>query len=348
MTLRFGIFDHMEREPGVPLDRMLEERLVFLEEADRLGFANYHLSEHHQVPLCLTPSQNVFLAAAAQRTRRIGLGGLVYLLPFYHPVRLIEEICVVDHLSGGRLQLGVGRGISPLEHEFWGLPPAEAQARFDETLAIVLRGLTHDTLSYAGRFYQFHDLPMELTPKQRPYPPFWYAGNAEHAARLGMHFIGSRTLRRLPEDVATYRRLWAEALANGTAVNAHVAEPLIGTARHLYLADTDAEAEATARKAWRTYHLNYAKRGSPPPAAGPSFGGDFDLAKKTESIIAGSPETVLAYVRRYAETGANYFVGAFQWGDLTAAQQLRSLQLFGNEVMPRLAEAAGAAASAAG
>ncbi|MFN8557861.1 MAG: LLM class flavin-dependent oxidoreductase [Dehalococcoidia bacterium] len=350
MALEFGIFDHMEREPGVPLDRMLEERLVFLTEAERLGFWAYHLSEHHNVPLCLTPSQNVFFAAAAQRTSRILLGGLVYLLPFYHPIRLIEEICVVDHLSGGRLQLGVGRGISGEEHAFWGLPPDEAHARFEEALAVLLAGLTRETLSFDGAFYRFLDVPMELTPKQRPHPPFWYAGNVEYAARHGMHFIGANGIRRMPEVVAKYRALYDEARARGAVVNGHVAEPRIGSARHLYLADTDAEAEATARAAWTTYHLNYAKRGAPPPVAGPSFGGDFDVARKTEAVVVGSPDTVRAYVQRYADqSGSNYFVGAFQWGDLTAAQQLHSMQLFATEVMPRVRAAhPGGAALAVG
>lgn len=336
MTLEFGIFDHMEREPGTPLDQMLEDRLTFLEAADRLGFYAYHLSEHHHTPLCLTPSQNVFLAAAAQRTRRILLGGLVYLLPFYHPVRLIEEICVVDQLSGGRLQIGVGRGISPEEHGFWGLPPEESHDRFEESLAVLRAGLSSDTLTHAGKLYRFDHLPLEVRPKQQPYPPFWYAGNVEYAGRHGMNFVGASGLRRLPETVAKYKTLYAQGRDEGAIVNTHVVEPKIGTARHLYLAETDAEAEATARKAWHTYHLNYAKRGSPPPAAGPSFGGDYDVAKKTEAVVVGSPETVRAYVQGYAETGANYFVGAFQWGDLTAAQQLRSMELFATEVIPHV------------
>src|SRR5579871_2632610 len=105
MTLEFGIFDHMERRRDVPLDRQYEERLDLLSAADRGGFYAYHLAEHHQSPLCMAPSQSVFLAAAAERTQRLRLGALVYLLPFYHPVRLIEEICMLDNISGGRLQV---------------------------------------------------------------------------------------------------------------------------------------------------------------------------------------------------------------------------------------------------
>lgn len=337
MALRFGIFDHLSRLPGVPLDRLYEERLAFLEEADRLGFYAYHLAEHHQTPLCLAPSQNVFFAAAAQRTRQIRFGGLVYLLPYYEPVRLIEEICMVDQLSGGRLQIGVGKGVSPEEHRFWNIPADEVWERFEEALAIVRLGLTDEWLSFAGKHWRFERLPMELAPKQQPHPPFWYAGNVEYAASHGMHFLGGGTIRRLPEVVARYRALYNEASAAGRAFNAGLGEPLVGSVRHVYVADSDAEAEATARRAWQVYHQNYAKRGNPPPAAGPAFGGDFDTARKTEAAVVGSPATVRAYVQRYADDSrANYFVAGFQWGDLTPAQQLRSLQLFATEVMPHV------------
>src|SRR2546426_837115 len=110
----FGLFDWIDRRPG-PIGQLYEERLRLVEAADAAGFYCYHLAEHHATPLGMTPSPSVFLAAVAQRTRRIHLGPLVYLLPLYSPLRLIGEICMLDHLSGGRLELGVGRGVSPYE-----------------------------------------------------------------------------------------------------------------------------------------------------------------------------------------------------------------------------------------
>src|ERR1051325_779436 len=145
MPLQFGIFDHLERRPDVSHDQQYDERLELLARADALGFYGYHLAEHHQSRLCMAPSPSVFLSAAARHTRRLRLGALVYCLPLYHPLRLIEEICMLDHLSGGRLQVGVGRGITAIEHTYWGLSPAEAQARQDETLAILARGLSSNT-----------------------------------------------------------------------------------------------------------------------------------------------------------------------------------------------------------
>ena len=344
MTLDFGIFDHLERRPDVPLDQQYEERLELIAAFDRAGFYAYHLAEHHQSPLCMAPSQNVFLAAAAQRTERLRIGSLVYLLPFYHPVRLVEEICMLDNLSGGRLQVGVGRGISALEHRFWGYDPEQARERFEEALDVLVQGLTSNRLSYEGRYYRFDDLPMELSPKQTPYPPFWYAGNVEFAARHGMNFIGNAGIKRLPEVVARYHELWQQGCDDAGRLNPHIAEPKIGSARHLFLADSDEQAEAVARRAWHAYHRNFPKRGyeTPAPAgAGPSLGGDFDLACRVEAVIVGSPDTMRHYLDRYtADSGANYFVGSFQWGDLTHEEALRSLTLFTSEVMPRFAATA--------
>src|SRR3712207_859459 len=103
----------------------------------------------------MAPSPSVFLAAAARHTRHLKLGALVSILPFYHPLRLIEEVCMLDHLSGGRLQVGIGRGITAIEHTFWGVDPAEGHLRHAETLEILVQGLTSDTLNHQGRFYRF-------------------------------------------------------------------------------------------------------------------------------------------------------------------------------------------------
>src|SRR5262245_48599589 len=111
-TMEFGVFEHMD-DSGVPLGRQIADRLRLIEAYDRLGFHAYHLAEHHGTPLGLAPSPGLFMAAVAQRTRRLRFGPLVYPLPLYHPLRLIEEICMLDQMSGGRLELGVGRGVSP-------------------------------------------------------------------------------------------------------------------------------------------------------------------------------------------------------------------------------------------
>ena len=178
MGLQFGIFDHIEPVPGASLGQIYGGRLGLLERYDAAGFYAYHLAEHHTPAVhSLAPSQNVFLAAASQRTRQLRLTPCVYVLPLHHPLRLIEEICMLDHLSDGRLEIGVGRG-GVLEAYFWG-SDADVErnyGRYLETLAIIQQGMSHDELTHHGEFYTFDNLPMRLRPQQEPYPPMWYMG----------------------------------------------------------------------------------------------------------------------------------------------------------------------------
>lgn len=185
------MFDQVEQPGGLALGELYESRLALAARADEGGFWGYHKSEHHLVPLDHAPSISVFLAAVAQRTERIRLCSLVHLLPFGHPIRLVEEICMLDHLSGGRFELGFGKGISPPEHLLWGLDPAEAIERTDEALRLVLAALQHDDglFSFHGEHWHFEDVPMELAPAQRPYPPLWRPGTVETAAALGVSAI---------------------------------------------------------------------------------------------------------------------------------------------------------------
>ena len=126
--MKFGIFDQLD-DSGRPLQQQYEERLQLAELYDRLGFHCFHQSEHHATPLSMAPAQSVFLSAVAQRTRRLKLCPLVYLLPVHHPIRLAEEICMLDHLSNGRIEFGIGRGANPHEVEALGLPADDAALR---------------------------------------------------------------------------------------------------------------------------------------------------------------------------------------------------------------------------
>src|ERR1700735_10696 len=108
MNLEFGIFDHLDRN-DLPLHEYYEERLKVIEAFDRSGFYAYHVAEHHATPLGMAPSPSVFLSAVGQRTQTLRFGPLVYPLVMYHPLRLAEEICMLDHMSGGRFEFGIGR-----------------------------------------------------------------------------------------------------------------------------------------------------------------------------------------------------------------------------------------------
>src|SRR4030088_3283070 len=131
--MRFGVFDHLDRDEQTLRD-YYRTRLQIIEAHDQLGFYAYHVAEHHATPLGMAPSPSVFLAAVAQRTRQLRFGPLVYALPLYHPLRMIEEICMLDQMSGGRLEIGFGRGSSPSELIYYGQNPEHSQRIYAEAL----------------------------------------------------------------------------------------------------------------------------------------------------------------------------------------------------------------------
>ncbi|MGH7089135.1 MAG: LLM class flavin-dependent oxidoreductase, partial [Stellaceae bacterium] len=190
--MEFGIFDHVDRN-DLPLSAYYEARLKLVEAYDCAGFYSYHVAEHHATPLGMAPSPSVFLAAVAQRTKRLRFGPMVYALPLYHPLRMIEEICMLDQLSGGRLDIGFGRGASPIELAYFGEDPAAAQSVYVEALEVIRAGLTRKTLRHEGKRFRYLDVPMELEPKQKPHPPIWYGLHAPEsgvrAAAQGLEVI---------------------------------------------------------------------------------------------------------------------------------------------------------------
>jgi|TARA_B100001750_G_scaffold79590_1_gene63197 alkanesulfonate monooxygenase SsuD/methylene tetrahydromethanopterin reductase-like flavin-dependent oxidoreductase (luciferase family) len=381
MALQFGVFDHIEPVPGLGLQETYNLRMDQIEVLDKAGYYAYHLAEHHTPAVhSLAPSQNVFLAAVSQRTQNIRFGPGICVLPLHHPVQLIEEYCMLDHLSGGRLEIGVGRG-GVFEAFFWGQDSdVEANyARYRETLAAVQNGLSNDVLTHKGEYYEFEQLPMRLRPMQQPMPPFWYMRNVETAAIDGMNTIIVGGLDGFEANVKRYREEWNKHQGVGS-LTAQGTVPKIGLVVHLLLADTDTEAMAQAKPAWDHYSWNLGtprrleaeRRGltqfqgegmNPRPASVPSRDLPHeerrDLAATLEDeerierrqnlrgrvadptgggagfgSVAGSPDTIRKYMDEYVATGANYFVGAFQWGDLSHEQAMRSIELFTNEVMP--------------
>jgi alkanesulfonate monooxygenase SsuD/methylene tetrahydromethanopterin reductase-like flavin-dependent oxidoreductase (luciferase family) len=332
--LKFGVFDHLDRS-DLPLHEYYEARLKLVEFYDRNDFYAYHIAEHHQTPLGMAPSPSVFLAAVAQRTKRLRFGPMIYALPLYHPIRMIEEICMLDQMSGGRLEMGFGRGASPTELEYYGQDPKNAQQIYSEALELILQGLAGKTLTYHGEFFNFDNVPMELEPFQKPYPPVWYGVHAPdsgaRAARRGLQVIALDPPGEIRAAFDSFRAAWLDAHGEKPL-------PLMGIGRFIVVAPTDAEAVAIARRAYPQWHASFThlrrmhNRVNPHPRP-PSY----DELVKVGQGIAGSPATVAAFLRRQlARTGGNYLVGQFAFGDLTLEETMRSLGLFAGEVMPAL------------
>ncbi len=333
--MEFGVFDHLDRS-GVPLKEYYEERLRIVEAYDRGAFYAYHLAEHHSTPLGMAPSPSVFLAAVAQRTKRLRFGPMVYALPLYHPLRLVEEICMLDQMSGGRLELGFGRGASQIELALYGQDAAKAQKVYSEGVELILRGLAEKTLTFQGEFFSFEKVPMELQPLQQPHPPIWYGvhslESAERAAQKALHIISLDPAKETRSMVDRYRAVWDETHGS------RLGEPRMGIGRFIVVAENEKEALTMARQAYLRWHESfchlYTAYGSRPNHPRPV---DFDLLMDAGLGCAGTPDSVRAFLAsQLAESGANYLVGQFAFGDLPASKVLHSVELFTRNVMPEL------------
>ena len=330
--MKFGVFDHVD-DSGLPLAEHLEGRLRLAEAYDALGFHCYHVAEHHGTPLGLAPSPGILFAAMSQRTTRLLFGPLVYLLPIYNPLRLVEEVAMLDALSGGRFQLGVGRGVSPIELGFHGLDMAEQRGRFEETFEVLTKGLSSELLDFTGEYYAYDRVPMALRPVQRPHPPLWYGAGSPDSVRWcaqnGINMVTLALRERVRQVTDLYRTVWE---------GAPDAIPLMGISRHIVVADSDARAQALARPAYARWRGSMARlwedRGVAFPLAA-HLPPDWQAAEAMGHGCAGSPETVRAFVaREVAQGGINYFVSALAFGDLPLDAVLRSAELFATCVMP--------------
>jgi alkanesulfonate monooxygenase SsuD/methylene tetrahydromethanopterin reductase-like flavin-dependent oxidoreductase (luciferase family) len=339
--VKFGIFDYIDRRDE-PMAKTYDDRMALIRAAEDAGFYGYHVTEHHATPLSATPSPTVYLAAVARETTRIRLGALLFLLPLYNPVRLAEELIMLDNLSGGRLDVGVGRGIAPAEFETLGADFEESAERFAEAFEILHKAFTQERFDHHGKHYRCDDVPVVMRPVQQPHPPYWYGLRGEtgpiFAARHGMNGVTLGSTERIAGILAGFRRVWDEHAEARRDFGSPVETPLCGAMRAMFIADSDEEAERIARPAYAQWFdsLNWLwdLRGIEIPIAiSPSY----DDARSAGSLVVGGPDTVRAELTRQAdEAGFNYLVLQLAFGSLTHAQELRSIALFRDHVMPAL------------
>jgi alkanesulfonate monooxygenase SsuD/methylene tetrahydromethanopterin reductase-like flavin-dependent oxidoreductase (luciferase family) len=341
--MKVGVFDHLDRA-GPPLAEQYEDRLRLIAAYETAGVHAYHLAEHHSTPLGMAPSPNLFLSAVAQRTRRLRFGPLVYPLVLYHPLRLIEEICMLDHMSGGRLEFGIGKGASPHELQIYGADPTEwAPAAHQEALLVLMQGLTNDRLEFEGQIFKFKDTPIELRPLQQPHPPMWYGASrpegAAFAAQNGFNIVANAPADRARPIYDSFREAWSDINDQGADF------PLMGMNRFVVIADTDQGAAEIAGRAYQRWNRSFWQlwdaRGPRPYAYYPDT---FQEAEAAGFGVAGTVHKVLDTLQdQLGRSGANYLVCRFAFGDLTLSESMRSLELFAGKVMPFLGASQAAA-----
>ncbi|TYP89005.1 LLM class flavin-dependent oxidoreductase [Blastococcus xanthinilyticus] len=343
--LEFGLFDWIDAVPGRSPAEVYDARLRVLAEADRGGFSTYHLAEHHGTPLGLSPSPAVFLAAAARETERIRLAPTTFIVPLYDPLRLVQEICMLDQLSHGRLDIGVGKGSSPIEAAMYGLTPAGTAESFEQLFPAIVEALETGTFRRPGADGAAAEVPLHVPVFQSPHPPLWYpTSNAASIPRLGDEGynvlfgfgFASPPLEVVREQSRVFFEHFSRSAADGgVRYSLPGSPPRFGMLRHVVVAETDEAAVALARSAFDAHYENFThlwRAHGSDRFTGPA---DFDALVAGHKLFVGSPETVAAQVARARDVGEiNYFAGAFAWGSLDVETVLASVRLFRDEVVP--------------
>ncbi|UPK05849.1 LLM class flavin-dependent oxidoreductase [Bradyrhizobium sp. 170] len=328
-----GIFDHLDADSR-DIARQYADRLILAEAYDRLGFYAYHVAEHHCTPHGRCPSPNLFLSSVAQRTRQLRVGPLVMLLNLYHPLRAFEEICMLDQLSGGRLELGIGRGSLPIEWGYFGISADAAPGRYEEASEILIKAMKGGTLCYQGDHFELNDVPLTLGPHQRPWPPIWITTNrpesAGWAAANGANLacVGpSSSVRKITDTFRAH-------LDRNRDADDHA--PFVGLLRMIVIARSEKDAHSLATSAYerwlKSFRFLYELNAIPLP---PNLPLTFDAALAGELCVVGTPASVRkALLCQLEEAGANYLLCQLAFGNLPLDASLFAATTIQSEIIP--------------
>jgi len=363
--VRFGTYFFLQAPPGRTDAEIIREEVNQMVLSEDLGFDSVWLTEHHYADYGLSSAPTALLATVAARTQRVRLGTAVYVIPFHHPLRLAEETATLDILSGGRLIVGLGRGNRPMEFYGHGVPQQESRERMEEGVQVLLQAWTQDRVDHAGVHWQIHDVSVYPKPLQRPHPPLAFAVTSPETiawtARHGYGMLSSGLGTPLAQTVRN-RDAYVQGLRESGSTQPEI-QDLLGrwvVTKHVYVAATDAEAQAEAHAPEMWYRDAFIRSLSAENLHGLHAsvyeGANAMLSRlRTQTwddllqsaLVIGSPETVAGKVADLERVGVGEMVCWMNFGGLAPEKVRRSMRLFADEVMPRFRHAASAASVAA-
>ncbi len=326
-------------------------------ELDEAGWHSYFVIEHQNSPVGRITAPTVYLTAVARATQRLRIGAMMWQLPFYHPIRLAQEVAMLDQLSRGRVEFGTGIGVH--EHEFirWGVDYYQRAALSEEVLNIVKMAWTQDEVTFAGKYFQFDEALPQPKPYQNPHPPIWAAVHSDaaidFAARHNLHVAQNLdTDEVVARKFDLFRKTWRDAAHPGPM-------PRVFLMRNVHVAETDEKAHAQARQfltagevrvgggaiaktriGWGSSARGMGRdserpddkaRGETMRLAATSY--DFNI--ESGLALVGSPETVARRLEAgKSRIGYDIFCGNFIFGKMPPEMARASIQLFGKEIVP--------------
>src|SRR5687767_4201330 len=348
----FGLFFLMQRDERWSEQSVYDSDVAQMLAAEALGYESVWIAEHHFNDYGLCPAPPVLAAFVAARTSRIRLGMGVSLLPLHHPVDLAEQLAVLDVVSGGRLDVGIGRGGTLQDYQTFRSERADARLRIEEGIALMQQCWSGAAFDFNGQFHSAEQLQMRPRPLQRPHPPLFIAANSEDsvlsAARLGLPTLSSFFVP--VEELQRRRRLYRERLRAAGRSEAEIdeLEGRCGGMRVVHVAPSREEALRATEPPFMSYQRKMARLRS--DAAGGTVPGSFDrtllrLREFREYVadgwaLLGTAEEVRDGLQAYLDaTGYGRVLLLMALPGLDTALALRSMRLFAEEVAPAMKSA---------
>ena len=343
--MKFALFTHLPWPEGTDPKRIFEQATEEVQYGEELGFHSAWLAEHHFSRYGLGSSSLVLAASMAAQTKTIRLGTAVLVPPLHHPVRLAEDTATVDTISGGRLDVGFGRGTAGYEYSGLNMDPEESQERFQESIGVIQGLWTTPDYSHHGRYYQVNQTTLVPPPVQKPHPPVYLAATRTEATLEYVASTGHALMVGVVQDTPDALDLCRRFVELSRKAGHNVPMSQIPFFRYFYVAETEAQARKDSQDAlnwtldmtqWRrTFTVGSEvnlrlqdwrdTRSELPPS--------YDYLCEHRAII-GTPDQCVAKIKELQRQGIEYFGCNFSFGGLEHEKLLRSMELFSREVMP--------------
>jgi alkanesulfonate monooxygenase SsuD/methylene tetrahydromethanopterin reductase-like flavin-dependent oxidoreductase (luciferase family) len=338
--MKFGLFYEWPNPDARDWRTLFEEGIEQIQYSEELGFDFVLIAEHHFSNYGMSPSPLLQALSVAQRTTRLKIATAVLVLPEWQPLRLAEEVAVLDQLSNGRFICGVGRGYQPHEFARFGVTAEQSRGIFNESLDVLLKAWTSsESFTYHGDHITIpHEVVVWPKPLQQPHPPLWVAGSSADTMRLAAErdlvpittgFLGW-------EGIADAAALWVQTRRE---LGKLVEDFELGLQTMTLITENDERARACLAyprwqlRAARSLNRSDVVNGCVTPT---SYEGEPDEDGLWNSLYYGSPDTVIAKFRRAAEAGVTFASNWMMMGGIDHDTVMNSIKLMGQEVLPAL------------
>ncbi len=341
--MKFDYFlTHTRADAAEPYEQVYADGLEQLALCDQMGLTTVWFPEHQFTNQLCSPAPLINVVDAAHRTRRVRLGTAVVITPYYDPLLVAGQVALADHLTGGRLDVGFGRGGFKYEYERLGMTEPLAAARQQEALEIILRGWTETDFAYSGTHFKFPEVTVVPRPLQRPCPPTWIAARTPDSLRFAAeHRLG---IMMAPQRQPINRLQGQMRLLDAICEDLGVPRPPVRMSREVWVSTSPAETRRVAEllREYHTVQWNLHQNAAPTvdgftEAVPLPKGYDISPDELIARSVMGDPEQCVERLREYEALGADAFIANFDWGQ-PQRDILRSMELFAERVLPHFAD----------